>query len=190
MFASHEEPSEFLAQPLQLSSLELFEIFNDPRFASFAERRLECDEPGTPPPPPFPATPAELVRTNNQPRHTSKQQCLSLPQIAPKLSGIRRTRAKKVVWTQTLQRRFLKALDMLGPVKALPGEILHVMNVADLRRSNVSAHLQKHRIKLQKNLSTAAELCPPDEEPCFGEEARNFLAVNCNPVLYFEPQRI
>ncbi|KAF4401809.1 hypothetical protein G4B88_013096 [Cannabis sativa] len=56
----------------------------------------------------------------------------------------------KVVWTNSLQNRFLLAIKHLTLDKAVPKKILDFMNVPGLTRENVASHLQKYRMFLKK----------------------------------------
>ncbi|KAF4359407.1 hypothetical protein F8388_005664 [Cannabis sativa] len=56
----------------------------------------------------------------------------------------------KVVWTNSLQNRFLLAIKHLTLDKAVPKKILDFMNVPGLTRENVASHLQKYRLFLKK----------------------------------------
>lgn len=67
----------------------------------------------------------------------------------------------RVVWTAEMHRRFLKAVDVLGP-NSSPAKILKVMNVNGLTRLHVSSHLQKYRLTKSEEEET-----PSDEAPKF-----------------------
>jgi SHAQKYF class myb-like DNA-binding protein len=56
----------------------------------------------------------------------------------------------RLVWSQELHNRFLNALSHLGLKKAVPKNILGLMNVEGMTRENVASHLQKYRIYLKK----------------------------------------
>lgn len=60
-------------------------------------------------------------------------------------------RKMRLVWSQELHNRFLNALSHLGLKKAVPKNILGLMNVEGMTRENVASHLQKYRLYLKKN---------------------------------------
>lgn len=83
---------------------------------------------------------------------------------------------KRMVWTEPLRERFLKALDQLGTFTAMPKDILKVMDVPGLTRENISSHLQKYRIKLEKeqalrhtNTNSLEHDSPTTREDLLGE---------------------
>lgn len=55
------------------------------------------------------------------------------------------------MWTPFLQRKFLQAVELLGE-DASPKKIQLLMNVNSVSRKQISAHLQKHRKKVEKEL--------------------------------------
>eukprot|EP00892_Ulva_mutabilis_P007680 jgi/Ulvmu1/5284/UM022_0078.1 len=60
----------------------------------------------------------------------------------------------RVVWTDELHQRFLRAIDAAGSDEAaVPTVILKLMNVSGLSRDNVASHLQKHRLGLKRGKS-------------------------------------
>ncbi|CAH8299591.1 unnamed protein product [Eruca vesicaria subsp. sativa] len=59
------------------------------------------------------------------------------------------TKKRRVVWDIELRKKFLDAVEDLGP-DAVPKKILERMNVVGMTRENVASHLQKHRKKTQK----------------------------------------
>ncbi|KAJ1270453.1 hypothetical protein BS78_06G053100 [Paspalum vaginatum] len=54
-----------------------------------------------------------------------------------------------LMWTPFLQRKFLQALELLGE-GATPKNIQLIMDVNSIGRKQISAHLQKHRKKIEK----------------------------------------
>nr|CAB3470871.1 unnamed protein product [Digitaria exilis] len=57
---------------------------------------------------------------------------------------------QRVQWSGDLHRKFIEATNQIGMDKAVPKNILEVMNVDGLTRENVASHLQKYRIYLKK----------------------------------------
>ncbi|XP_057497390.1 two-component response regulator ORR24-like [Actinidia eriantha] len=49
---------------------------------------------------------------------------------------------KRVVWDETMKRKFLEAIELLGYDQAFPKKIVEVMNVPGLTRESVASHLQ------------------------------------------------
>ncbi|XP_019087608.1 PREDICTED: putative two-component response regulator-like APRR4 [Camelina sativa] len=49
---------------------------------------------------------------------------------------------RRVVWDGELHKKFLDAVNCLGPIKAVPKKILEIMNVENISRENVASHLQ------------------------------------------------
>ncbi|KAL6650542.1 hypothetical protein ACP70R_009467 [Stipagrostis hirtigluma subsp. patula] len=78
--------------------------------------------------------------------------------------------SKHLMWTPFLQRKFLHALQLLGDA-ATPKKIEVIMNVNSIDRKQISAHLQKHRKRMEKELndSMAGAKCsngaPNSSEP-------------------------
>ena len=94
---------------------------------------------------------------NKKTRRTPTNKMLELPKQA-RLTVLRRTKRNKLIWTTTLQQRFLHALSILGTFEATPSDVLHIMNVEGLTRGNISSHLQKYRGRLlQKATQTDEE---------------------------------
>ncbi|EES10543.1 hypothetical protein BDA96_06G038700 [Sorghum bicolor] len=60
-------------------------------------------------------------------------------------------KASHLMWTPFLQRKFLQAVELLGEA-ATPKKIQFLMNVNSVGRKQISAHLQKHRKKIEKQL--------------------------------------
>ncbi|XP_062227340.1 two-component response regulator ORR29-like [Phragmites australis] len=59
-----------------------------------------------------------------------------------------------LMWTPFLQSKFLQALELLGE-DATPKKIEMIMNVNSIDRKQISAHLQKHRKRMEKELRNA-----------------------------------
>ncbi|KAL6851430.1 hypothetical protein ACP4OV_020363 [Aristida adscensionis] len=59
--------------------------------------------------------------------------------------------SKHLMWTPFLQRRFLRALELLGDA-ATPKKIDMIMNINSIDRKQISAHLQKHRKRIAREL--------------------------------------
>ncbi|PVH35125.1 hypothetical protein PAHAL_7G110000 [Panicum hallii] len=69
-----------------------------------------------------------------------------------------------LMWTPFLQKKFLQALELLGEA-ATPRKVQLIMNVNSIGRKQISAHLQKHRKKVEKELrNTDAKKCSNDPE--------------------------
>uniref|UniRef100_A0A0D9W3N2 Response regulatory domain-containing protein n=1 Tax=Leersia perrieri TaxID=77586 RepID=A0A0D9W3N2_9ORYZ len=60
-----------------------------------------------------------------------------------------------LIWTPHLQRKFLHALQILGE-DASPKKIKMIMDVDNIDRRQIAAHLQKHRLQQKKNLNKAS----------------------------------
>uniref|UniRef100_A0A0D9W3Q0 Response regulatory domain-containing protein n=1 Tax=Leersia perrieri TaxID=77586 RepID=A0A0D9W3Q0_9ORYZ len=60
-----------------------------------------------------------------------------------------------LIWTPHLQRKFLHALQILGE-DASPKKIKMIMDVDNIDRKQIAAHLQKHRLQQKKNLNKAS----------------------------------
>nr|TKW03731.1 hypothetical protein SEVIR_7G061500v2 [Setaria viridis] len=73
--------------------------------------------------------------------------------------GANKQKVTQLMWTPFLQRKFLQALELLGKA-ATPTKIQLIMNVNSIGRKQISAHLQKHRKKVEKELrNTDAKTC-------------------------------
>ncbi|KAJ0232284.1 putative two-component response regulator-like APRR4 [Hirschfeldia incana] len=89
------------------------------------------------------------------------------------------TKKRRVVWDKELKKKFLDAVEELGP-EAVPKKILERMNVVGMTRENVASHLQKHRMLLnkQKNQNEKDEknrsLLSQQGEMYFGEGSSKF----------------
>ncbi|OEL16759.1 Two-component response regulator ORR29 [Dichanthelium oligosanthes] len=68
-------------------------------------------------------------------------------------------KATQLMWTPSLERKFLQARELLGEA-ATPKMIQLSMNVNSIGRTQISAHLQKYRKKVKKELrNTNAKKC-------------------------------
>ncbi|XP_047331687.1 transcription factor LUX-like [Impatiens glandulifera] len=56
----------------------------------------------------------------------------------------------RLVWTQQIHKRFIDVVAHLGIKDAVPKTILKLMNVEGLTREDVSIHLQKYRLYLDR----------------------------------------
>ncbi|KAJ8448689.1 hypothetical protein Cgig2_010576 [Carnegiea gigantea] len=56
----------------------------------------------------------------------------------------------KLIWTTALHNKFLEAIRIIGPNRAVPKKILEYMNIPGLTRENIASHLQKYRIYLRR----------------------------------------
>lgn len=110
----------------QITTQELYEIFNHPAFEEFAHRRLDFSAP---------VTPAKCEASPTKKKPIQPQE----PRMRLVVNG------KPLVWMGLLQLRFLHALEVLGFERATPVEILKSMNIQGLKRTQVASHLQKHR---------------------------------------------
>ncbi|OEL22800.1 hypothetical protein BAE44_0016182 [Dichanthelium oligosanthes] len=93
----------------------------------------------------------EAAQQKNKPRKRKKVSLSSSSAAEPA------TRKQRIVWTDELKEKFLKAYHILGE-GAVPKKILALMNVHGISRENVASHLQKHRMSLKRE-----EQCIPDK---------------------------
>ncbi|KAJ0980874.1 hypothetical protein J5N97_009129 [Dioscorea zingiberensis] len=56
---------------------------------------------------------------------------------------------RRLIWTPDLEKKFQNAVSQLGP-DAVPAKIAQIMNVEGVERHHVASHLQKDRIRKQK----------------------------------------
>lgn len=77
-------------------------------------------------------------------------------------SGTKNTNKKRLVWTKELEILFQKAINNLSPEQQTAANILQKMKNIDnknvinvLTREKVNSHLQKYRIKKDKEISKA-----------------------------------
>ncbi|KAJ4830370.1 hypothetical protein Tsubulata_011978 [Turnera subulata] len=66
-----------------------------------------------------------------------------------RISGLEPMRPR-IVWTVEMHRKFVAAVDQLSLEKAVPEEILDLMNVNCFTREDVATHLQKYKDYLKK----------------------------------------
>ncbi|RCV22163.1 hypothetical protein SETIT_4G198600v2 [Setaria italica] len=64
--------------------------------------------------------------------------------------GTSTQKRQRIKWSGQLHRKFVEAINQIGMDRAVPKNILEVMNVDGLSRDNVASHLQKYRIYLRK----------------------------------------
>ncbi|XP_038682715.1 two-component response regulator ARR2-like isoform X3 [Tripterygium wilfordii] len=64
--------------------------------------------------------------------------------------GVEVLTTSKILWTDELHEKFLKAVKEIGIENAHPKSIFEHMNVQGLKKEHVSSHLQKYRIALKK----------------------------------------
>ena len=177
-----------LLQPLQLDKQELYDIFQDEAFSNFVDRHMKfifaedclmdfvCSSVSCVTTPPYQEqvllfgeeeeTEDEEPSVQNTPPQSPPRTPKRIPinkwGKLPRLSHfntLRRTKTNKIVWSLSLQQRFLVALELLGIDEAMPSDILYIMNVDGLTRPNISSHLQKYRQKLVKKKKGAIVSC-------------------------------
>ncbi|WMV36945.1 hypothetical protein MTR67_030330 [Solanum verrucosum] len=61
------------------------------------------------------------------------------------------SKTSRIIWTDSLHNKFLEAIAILGVKKAYPKKILELMNIPELSRKHIASHLQKYRMRLEKN---------------------------------------
>ncbi|XP_033509701.1 two-component response regulator ARR2 isoform X1 [Nicotiana tomentosiformis] len=61
----------------------------------------------------------------------------------------------RVLWSAELHEKFLQAVNQLGMDRAVPKNILELMNVPWLKREHVASHLQKYRLLLKKSMGVS-----------------------------------
>ncbi|CAN6371988.1 unnamed protein product [Urochloa humidicola] len=82
---------------------------------------------------------------------TNGLNCLELEKSMNKYGDGTKLKAINLIWTPYLESKFAYALDLLGE-GATPSKIQQIMNIKSVKRKNISAHLQKHRKKIEKKL--------------------------------------
>ncbi|VVB15347.1 unnamed protein product [Arabis nemorensis] len=60
--------------------------------------------------------------------------------------GTSSSKKRRVVWEDDLHKKFLAAVEQLGPANAFPKKIVELMNVPNISRENVASHLQDCRL--------------------------------------------
>ncbi|KAJ1270465.1 hypothetical protein BS78_06G054200 [Paspalum vaginatum] len=70
--------------------------------------------------------------------------------------GNRQKATAHLMWTPFLHSKFVDALELLGEA-ATPKKIQLIMNVKSIDRKQISAHLQKHRKKIERELHNTNE---------------------------------
>ncbi|OEL22620.1 Two-component response regulator ORR24 [Dichanthelium oligosanthes] len=65
-------------------------------------------------------------------------------------AGTSTQKRQRISWSRELHRKFVEAINKIGLDRAVPKNILQVMNVDGLNRGNVASHLQKYRLYLKK----------------------------------------
>ncbi|XP_063941852.1 two-component response regulator ORR25 isoform X2 [Daucus carota subsp. sativus] len=74
-------------------------------------------------------------------------------------NGIFSEKTGKVMWSGGLHTRFVEALFILGYHRAVPKDLVQVMNVPGLTREQVASHLQKYRRFVKRMMDgTATEI--------------------------------
>ncbi|KAI7991213.1 Two-component response regulator ARR10 [Camellia lanceoleosa] len=69
---------------------------------------------------------------------------------------------KRICWTGVLHNKFVDAVRQLGVDKAIPKEILQIMNEPMISRESVANHLRKHKNALRKE-NTKAKMSQESE---------------------------
>lgn len=72
------------------------------------------------------------------------------PSSGPADEAAQRQQKKRLVWTQELHERFVKAINAVGINSAVPKTIVTIMNVDGLTTEHVKSHLQKYRNSMRK----------------------------------------
>ncbi|KAJ8905375.1 hypothetical protein NDN08_001882 [Rhodosorus marinus] len=80
---------------------------------------------------------------------------------------------KRLVWTQDLHERFLRAVNVAGIENAVPKTILEIMDVKGLTTEHVKSHLQKFRNNLRKSKTDASEFA--------GRDCSGMQKFRCSP---------
>ncbi|GMH40160.1 hypothetical protein BSKO_08064 [Bryopsis sp. KO-2023] len=103
--------------------------------------------------PPREQSPAKLKRPAEKPRENDMEEG----------NGEYPVKRTRLVWTPHLHRLFVDAVDKLGE-DAVPKNIMQVMDVEGLTRSNVASHLQKYRLQLKKQPRSATRRAPMTDD--------------------------
>lgn len=91
-----------------------------------------------------------LPVAKNPPMHESAERILNSDALSENKSDEQGEQKMRLIWSQELHNRFLNALSHLGLQKAVPKNILTLMNVEGMTRENIASHLQKYRMYLKK----------------------------------------
>lgn len=91
-----------------------------------------------------------LPVTKNHIQQNPADDTVNSDALSENKSGEQGEQKMRLVWSQELHNRFLNALSHLGLKKAVPKNILTLMNVEGMTRENIASHLQKYRMYLKK----------------------------------------
>ncbi|THF99465.1 hypothetical protein TEA_016337 [Camellia sinensis var. sinensis] len=80
----------------------------------------------------------------------------------PPIPSAQKKKKKRVSWTVVLHNKFVDAVRLLGVDKAVPKEILQIMNEPVISLASVANHLQKYRNPLRKE-NTKAKMTQESE---------------------------
>mmetsp|Transcript_40801 Transcript_40801/g.161642 ORF Transcript_40801/g.161642 Transcript_40801/m.161642 type:complete len:474 (-) Transcript_40801:655-2076(-) len=89
---------------------------------------------------------------------------------------------KRLVWTQDLHERFLRAVNVKGIENAVPKTILEIMDVKGLTTEHVKSHLQKFRNNLRKSKTDASEIA--------GRDTSGMQKLCCSPSRLGIPESL
>ncbi|XP_074355575.1 two-component response regulator ORR21-like [Apium graveolens] len=78
--------------------------------------------------------------------------------VPKKICSYSGKKTNELVWSTNLHNRFVEAILILGPTKAVPKTVLEVMNVPLITREQVASHLQKFRKFMKKVLERETSL--------------------------------
>ncbi|KAL9396851.1 hypothetical protein Peur_011104 [Populus x canadensis] len=90
----------------------------------------------------------------------------------------------ELVWTNELHNRFLQAIRILGVDGAHPKKILQHMNVAGLKKENVSSHLQKFRLSLKREQDATQKTMIRDHHPSLTLNLQGGFSQFTNPQFF------
>ncbi|KAI4324273.1 hypothetical protein L6164_023826 [Bauhinia variegata] len=88
-----------------------------------------------------PTSGSKSISTNN-PKRKESVETIEGERSVPK--------KPRMVWTNELHNRFLRAIRQVGQDRASPKKIYEIMKVPGLTRKHVASHLQKYRLFLKK----------------------------------------
>ncbi|CAI9770246.1 unnamed protein product [Fraxinus pennsylvanica] len=119
------------------------------------------------------------VHEREEGRHTNEQTQCGKDEYSP-------NKKPRMVWTTELHAKFMKALDKLGE-KAVPTNIVELMDHPGLTRENVASHLQKHRESRKRDkhdassmlLGSILRLNPLQRNPFFAQQG---YTISCQQV--------